>query len=161
MGSASGVGKSTLCEGLLAQLLLDGYQPEQLAYIKPMTQCTDKQAVTVFCESEHIAHQSIGSLVFKKGFSKDFIDGLSKNSSMLLEDILAEIVQISEDKDVVIVDGIGGPATGSVIGVSNVTIALALNAPVLFVGKAGIGVAIDDTILAVSLCRSKESKTSP
>ena len=150
MGSASGVGKTTLCECLLAQLLLDGYQPEQLAYIKPMTQCTDKQAVTVFCESEHIAHRSIGSLVFKTGFSKDFIDGLSKNSAMLLEDILAEIVQISEDKDVVIVDGIGGPATGSVIGVSNVDIALSLNAPVLFVGKAGIGAAIDDTVLAVS-----------
>ena len=158
MGSASGVGKSTLCEGLLSQLLLNGYQPEQLAYIKPMTQCTDKQAVTVFCESKHISHRGIGSLVFKKGFSKDFIDGLSKNSAMLLEDILAEIVQISEDKDVVIVDGIGGPATGSVIGVSNVTIALSLNAYVLFVGKAGIGAAIDDTVLTVSFMQQQGIK---
>lgn len=155
MGSASGVGKTMLCEGLLAQLLLDGYQPEQLAYIKPMTQCTDKQAVTAFCESEHIAHRSIGSLVFKKGFSKDFIDGLSKNSAMLLEDILAEIAQISADKDIVIVDGVGSPSTGSAIGGSNVDIALSLDAPVLFVGKAGIGAAIDDTILAVSFMQLK------
>jgi len=158
MGSASGVGKTTICEGLLAQLLLDGYQPEQLAYIKPMTQCTDKQPVTSFCESEHIAHRSIGILVFKKGFSKDFIDGLSNNSSMLLEDILAEIAQISTDKDIVIVDGVGGPSTGSVIGVSNVDIALSLNAPVLFVGKAGIGAAIDDTILAVSFMQNQGVK---
>ena len=150
MGSASGVGKSTICKGLLAQLLLDGYQAKQLAYIKPMTQCIDKQAVTVFCEREHIVHLSIASLVFKTGFSKDFIDGLSNNSAMLLDDILAEIAQVSIGKDIVIVDGIGGPATGSIIGVSNVTIALALNAPVLFVGIAGIGAAIDDTILAVS-----------
>ena len=154
MGSASGAGKTTLCEGLLSQLLQAGYRPEQLAYIKPMTQCTDKQAVTVFCEREHIAHQSIG-LVFEKGFTKAFIAGLTKNSATLLEDILAAISKISEDKDVVIVDGIGTPATGSVIGVSNVAIALALAAPVLFVGKAGIGSAIDDTILAVSFMQQQ------
>ncbi|NOQ64495.1 MAG: AAA family ATPase [Methyloprofundus sp.] len=158
MGSASGAGKTTLCEGLLAQLLLDGYQPEQLAYIKPMTQCTDKQAVTIFCESKHIAHRSITSLVFKKGFSKNFIDGLSKNSSLLLEDILAEITQISTGKDIVIVDGVGGPSTGSVIGVSNVDIALSLNAPVLFVGKPGIGAAIDDTVLALSFMQQQGIK---
>ena len=149
MGSASSVGKTTLCEGLLAQLLLDGYRAEQLAYIKPMTQCTDKQAVTVFCERAGIAHQSIG-LVFEKGFSKDFINGLTQNSAQLLEAILAAISKISAGKEIVIVDGIGNPSTGSVVGVSNVDIALALTAPVLFVGKAGIGAAIDDTILAVT-----------
>ena len=155
MGSASGVGKSTLCEGLLSQLLLNGYPPEQLAYIKPMTQCTDQQSVTVFCEREHIAHRSIGSLIFKKGFTKDFIDGSTKSSAMLLEDILAAISQVSDGKDVVIVDGIGSPSSGSVIGVSNVDIALSLAAPVLFVGRPGIGAAIDDTILAVSFMQQK------
>ena len=155
MGSASGVGKTTLCEGLLSQLLLNGYQPEQLAYIKPMTQCTDKQAVTVFCERKHIAHRSIGSLVFKKGFTKDFIDGLTKSPTMLLKDILAEISHISENKEIVIIDGIGGVATGSVIGVSNVDIALLLAAPVLLVGKAGIGSAIDDTILSINFLKQQ------
>jgi dethiobiotin synthetase len=154
MGSASGAGKTTLCEGLLSQLLQAGYRPEQLAYIKPMTQCTDKQVVTMYCERENIAHQSMG-LVFEKGFTKDFIDGLTKTSSNLLEDILAAILKISEDKNIVIVDGIGNPATGSVIGVSNVDIALALAAPVLFVGKAGIGSAIDDTVLAVSFMQQQ------
>ncbi len=158
MGSASGVGKSTICEYLLAQLLLDGFQPEQLAYIKPMTQCTDKQAVTVFCERKGISHQGLGNLVFKKGFSKDFIDGLTKSSALLMEDILAEIDRISENKDIVIVDGIGGPSTGSIVGVSNVDIALSLEAPVLFVGTAGIGAAIDDTILAVSFMQQQGIK---
>ena len=152
MGSSSNVGKTTLCEGLLSQCLLDGYQPEQLAYIKPMTQCIEKQAVTVFCENKHIAHLSIGSLVFNSGFTKDFIDGLTKTSDRLLEDTLAEISQISESKEIVIIDGIGGPGpgTGSVVGVSNVDIARSLEAPVLFIGKAGIGSAIDDTVLSVN-----------
>jgi len=150
MGSASGVGKTTLCEGLLSQLLFTGYLPEKLAYIKPMTQCIDKQGVTGFCENKGIAHRSIGSVVFNKGFSKGFIDGSTKNSVELLKELLATISQISENKDIVIVDGIGNPSTGSVIGISNVDIAVSLNAPVLFVGKAGIGSAIDDTILAVN-----------
>ncbi len=150
MGSSSNIGKTTLCEGLLSQCLLYGYQPEQLAYIKPMTQCIEKQAVTVFCENKHIAHQSIGSLEFNSGFTKDFIDGLTKTSDRLLKDILAEISQISKNKEIVIIDGIGGPSTGSVVGVSNVDIARSLAAPVLFIGKAGIGSAIDDTVLSVN-----------
>lgn len=155
MGSSSGAGKSTICEGLLSHLLTNGYQPEQLAYIKPMTQCTEKQAVTVFCEREHIAHRSIGSLVFRKGFTKDFLDGLTKNSAELMEEMLAAISQISKDKNIVIIDGIGSPATGSVIGVSNADIALSLSAPVIFIGKAGIGAAIDDTILSVSFLQQQ------
>ena len=65
---------------------------------------------------------------------------------------------ISENKDIVIVDGIGGPSTGSIVGVSNVDIALSLEAPVLFVGTAGIGAAIDDTILAVSFMQQQGIK---
>ncbi|MCK5191358.1 MAG: AAA family ATPase, partial [Methylococcales bacterium] len=132
--------------------------PEQLAYIKPMTQCIEKQAVTGFCEYQHIAHQSIGSLVFNKGFTKDFIDGLTKTSDSLLKDILAEISQISANKEIVIIDGIGGPSTGSVVGVSNVDIARSLEAPVLFIGKAGIGSAIDDTVLAVNFMQQRGIK---
>lgn len=155
MGSSTGVGKSTLCEGSLSQLLHRGYRPEQLAYIKPMTQCINKQSVTIFCEHKKITHQGIGSLVFKKGFTKDFISGVTKNSTEFLKDILSEIRQVGKNKDVVIVDGIGGISTGSVIGISNVDNAISLNAPMLFVGKVSIGFAIDDTILAVSFMQQR------
>jgi len=158
MGASSNIGKSTLCEALLSQLLVDGYQPAQLAYIKPMTQCVEKQAVTVFCENKQISHQSIGSLIFNSGFTKDFIRGLTKTSESLLEDILVEIADISKNKEIVIIDGIGGPSTGSVVGVSNVDIARSLDAPVLFIGKAGIGSAIDETILAVNFMQQRGIK---
>lgn len=150
MGSESGIGKSMLCEGLLSQLLTHGYRPEQLAYIKPMTQCTDKQPVTEFCERNQIPHRSLGTLVFNQGFTKNFIDGMTKNSVELMDDVLAAISHISKEKEIVIIDGIGNPATGSVVGVSNVDIARSISAPVLFVGRAGIGSSIDDTILKVS-----------
>ena len=57
-----------------------------------------------------------------------------------------------------IIDGVGNPSTGSVIGISNVDIALSLAAPVLFVGKPGIGDAIDDTVLAISFIQQQGIK---
>jgi len=155
MGSESGVGKSTVCLGILAQLLASGFTADQLAYIKPVTQCIEKQPVALFCEQEHIAYRDIGSLVFDKGFSKDFIDGLTPGSDELLAEVLATIVDMGKGKAAVIIDGIGDPSVGSVVGVSNVDVALSLACSVVFVGKPGIGAAIDNTVLCVSFMQYK------
>jgi dethiobiotin synthetase len=155
MGSESGAGKSTVCLGMLAQLLVSGLTPNQLAYIKPVTQCIAKQAVSQFCEQIKIPCMDIGTLVFRKGFSRDYIDGLSKQSDELMTDVLASILSIGKDKAVVIIDGVGDPSVGSVVGVSNVDIALSLPCSVIFVGKPGIGASIDNTVLCVSFMQFK------
>jgi len=155
MGAQSGVGKSTVCLGILAQLLADGYLPQQLAYIKPMTQCVERQAVARFCAEHAIACTDIGDLIFKKGFTQDFIDGLTDSSEELLATVLQSIVTIGMGKAVVLIDGIGSPAVGSVVGVANIDIAALLPCRIIFVGKAGIGAAIDDTVLNVSFIQSK------
>jgi dethiobiotin synthetase len=155
MGAESGAGKSTLCLGILAQLLASGLTPSQVAYIKPVTQCIAKQAVALFCEHTKIPCIDIGNLVFRKGFSRDFIDGLTKCSEGLMADVLDSIHCIGKDKDVVIIDGVGDPSVGSVVGVSNVDVALSLSCHVLFVGKPGIGAAIDNTVLCVSFMQYK------
>ena len=155
MGSESGVGKSTVCMGMLAQFLESGLTPQQLAYIKPVTQCVLKQTVALFCEQTKIPFLDIGNLVFRKGFSRDFIDGLTKPSDELKTDVMASILGIGKDKAVVIIDGVGDPSVGSVVGVSNVDVALALSCHVVFVGKPGIGAAIDNTVLCVSFMQHK------
>jgi len=155
MGAESGTGKSTVCVGILAQLLASGYAPNQLAYIKPVTQCIVKQTVAQYCEQTKIPYLGIGYLVFKKGFSRDFIDGLTKRSDELLVNVVASILSIGKDKDVVIIDGVGDPSVGSVVGVSNVDVAMSLPCHVLFVGKPGIGAAIDNTVLCVSFMQNK------
>ena len=155
MGSESGAGKSTVCLGILAQLLVSGFTPNQLAYIKPVTQCIAKQTVALFCEQTKIPCIDIGNLVFRKGFSRDFIDGLTKHSDELMADVLASILSIGKDKEVVIIDGVGDPSVGSVVGVSNVDVALSLPCSVIFVGKPGIGAAIDNTVLCVSFMQHK------
>ncbi len=155
MGAESGVGKSTICLGILAQLLASGFSADQLAYIKPLTQCIEKQPVAQFCEQKNIQHRDIGSLFFSKGFSKDFIAGLTQGSAELLAEALAAIAAIGQGKAVVIIDGVGDPAVGSVVGVANVDVAAALACPVIFVGKPGIGRALDNTVLCVSFMQSK------
>jgi dethiobiotin synthetase len=155
MGAESGAGKSTVCLGILTQLLASGLTPDQLAYIKPVTQCIAKQTVALFCEQTKIPYIDIGNLVFRKGFSKDFIDGLTKRSDELMADVLASILNIGKDKNVVIIDGVGDPSVGSVVGVSNVDVALSLSCNVIFVGNPGIGAAIDNTVLCVSFMQYK------
>jgi dethiobiotin synthetase len=155
MGSESGAGKSTVCLGILAQLLLSGLTPNQLAYIKPVTQCITKQTVALFCDQTKIPYIDIGNLVFKKGFSRDFIDGMTKRSDELMADVLASILSIGKGKEVVIIDGVGYPSVGSVVGVSNVDVALSLPCKVIFVGMPGIGAAIDNTVLCVAFMQYK------
>ncbi|MFZ2170191.1 MAG: AAA family ATPase [Methylococcaceae bacterium] len=155
MGSESGTGKSTVCLGILAQLLVSGFTPNQLAYIKPVTQCIAKRTVALFCEQTKIPYKDIGDLVFRKGFSRDFIDGLTKRSDELMADVLASILSVGKDKEVVVIDGVGGPSVGSVVGASNVDVALSLPCNVIFVGKPGIGSAIDNTVLCVSFMQCK------
>lgn len=158
MGSESGAGKSTVCLGILAQLLESGFSADRLAYIKPVTQCIAKQPVALFCEQQHIQYRDIGSLVFSKGFSKDFIDDLTPGSDALLAEALAHIVDLGKGKAVVIIDGVGDPAVGSVVGVANVDVAVALACRVIFVGRPGIGAAIDNTVLCVSFMQHKGIK---
>ena len=49
-GDESGVGKTTVCMGILCGALQLGYAPEELAYIKPCTQCEDTQLLWKWCE---------------------------------------------------------------------------------------------------------------
>ncbi|MGR9105873.1 MAG: dethiobiotin synthase [Gammaproteobacteria bacterium] len=155
LGSASGSGKSTMCAGILAWLLAQGRRPEKLGYIKPMTQCIEKQSVTEFCEHTAIPCRGIGSLVFREGFTQDFIAGRTPGSKVLCSRVVEEINGIASGKEIVLIDGVGGPATGSVIGLSNVDIARALDSLVIFVGKPGIGAAIDDSVLCLSYMKSQ------
>mgnify|MGYP003392257992 CR=1 FL=1 len=155
MGAKSGAGKSTVCLGILACLLAAGFKPEQLAYIKPVTQCITQQTVALFCEQTKIPCMDIGKLVFSKGFSRDFIDGLTPNSDALPADVRDSILALGRGKSVVIIDGVGDPAAGSVVGASNVDVALLLPCRVIFVGRPGIGAALDNTVLCVSFMQYK------
>jgi len=61
----------------------------------------------------------------------------------MLDKVEEAVAKVSEGKKLVVVDGVGYPSVGSVVGVSNAHMAKRLGAKVLLVGKHGVGDAID------------------
>lgn len=143
-GAQSGVGKSTLCLGVLRGLIDAGVAADRLAYIKPCTQCEDVQMISKFCEREGVAHRGIGPVRFYQGFTAAVISGEDAERPEERRARVVEAVrEIGRGKEVVLVDGVGYPGVGSTAGVSNAEVAAALGAPVLVVGRPGVGNAID------------------
>jgi hypothetical protein len=142
-GDRSSVGKTTTCQYLLASFLGLGISAQDLAYIKPVTQCEAEQSVVRFCEEQGIACCGIGPVVFYKGFTRAYLDGTTETSAELLGNVQRAVETISVGKKLVLIDGVGYPSVGSICGVSNADTAAALNAPVLLVGKSGVGDAVD------------------
>jgi dethiobiotin synthetase len=142
-GDRSSVGKSSTCLALLGALIRQGVPPSSLAYIKPVTQCEAEQPVTQFCTRLSITHQGVGPVVFYKGFTRAYLAGETASADVMLQQCREAVEQISKGKTFVLVDGVGYPSVGSICNISNADVAKALGAPVLLVGKSGVGDAVD------------------
>lgn len=156
-GAVTHVGKTTVCLGVLAALRQAGLRPEELAYIKPATQCEAPDLLQRWCESEGIEHVAgeRAPLVFYQGFTRSFLAGEQGTSAQWMAKISASIDALAEGRRVVIVDGVGFPAVGSIVGVDNADVAKAARAPVLLVCKCGVGAAIDSFSLNSSYFLAK------
>jgi len=165
-GDRSQVGKSSVCLGLIGSLLKMGYPPSSLAYIKPATQCEATQLVAQYCNKVGIANRPIGPVVYYKGFTRAFLAGETEDTSQLLAEAGRSVDDIAKGKRVVIVDGVGYPAVGSICGTDNAAVAAACGRmidgstsrvpiPVLLVGKSGVGDAIDSYNLNATYFESK------
>ena len=162
-GDRSSVGKSSVCLGILGSLVRKfGYSPSSLAYIKPATQCEAPQLVEAYCDSVGIACNAVGPLVYYKGFTRAFLAG---ETGQTTQDLLADCGQavdaIAKGKRIVLVDGVGFPAVGSICGTDNASVAKACGYPsstisdnddnsskrhppgVIVVGGSGVGAAVD------------------
>eukprot|EP01032_Pedospumella_encystans_P010718 gene10718-12504_t len=142
-GDRSSVGKSSMCLAILVSLLRKGVPPSALAYIKPVTQCEADQPVTVFCNRVGISNRGIGPVVFYKGFTRAYLNGETAPAEALLDEARGAVAEISQGKMFTLVDGVGYPSVGSICNLSNADVAKKLNAPVLLVGKSGVGDAVD------------------
>ena len=164
-GDRMSVGKTSVCLGLLGSLVQMGYRPDRLAYIKPATQNEKPQLVQHYCERMGIPCVGIGPIVYYRGFTRAFLAGETESSSALLQNASRAVDELAKGKDVVIVDGVGFPAVGSICGTDNASVAIASSYPrvetavdgistagvvtgrnpmgVLVVGGPGVGGAVD------------------
>lgn len=166
-GDRSQVGKSSVCLGLLGTLLEMGYPPSSVAYIKPMTQCEATQLVTIYCERRGIKNMAVGPVVYYKGFTRSFLAGETETTVELLARAARAVDDMAQGRRVVVVDGVGYPAVGSICGTDNAAVAAAcgrlvdatgaarLPIPVLLVGKSGVGDAIDSFNLNATYFESR------
>lgn len=175
-GDKTQVGKTSVCLGLIGSLLRLGYQPSEICYIKPATQCELPQFLTRFCKAKGIENIPIGPLVFYSGFTREFLKGNMGTSDSIIKDIIKTVDDLCKPsiakeeeeeraakeqqqgngengkkrkrgkkirKKICIIDGVGYPAVGSIVGVSNAHVARALKSPVMLVGPKGVGNAVD------------------
>eukprot|EP01090_Pellita_catalonica_P022740 TRINITY_DN8955_c0_g1_i1.p1 TRINITY_DN8955_c0_g1~~TRINITY_DN8955_c0_g1_i1.p1 ORF type:complete len:273 (-),score=45.65 TRINITY_DN8955_c0_g1_i1:15-833(-) len=152
VGHRSSAGKSTFCLGLLASLLnKSGFSAEDLAYIKPATQCSDVQLVSKYCNKMGIAHRGIGPVVFYTGFTREIITKKNQDTpATLVQKCVDAITEISKNKKLVLIDGVGYPSVGSIVGCSSAHIAAQIPTAVLLIGKHGCGDAVD----SMNLCQA-------
>lgn len=143
-GDRSSVGKTSCCLGLLANLTdVCGIPPEDLGYIKPVTQCEAEQPIIKYCSEKGIECVGIGPVVFFKGFTRAYLAGETPSGDELVSAAVSSVMSIKKRRKFVLVDGVGYPAVGSICGISNANTAAALKAPVLLIGKSGVGDAVD------------------
>ena len=121
-----------------------------------MTQCEATHVIQLYCQHVGIACQPIGPIVYYKGFTRKFLEGHTETSYQLLQNAKLAVEEISRDKRVVVIDGVGYPAVGSICGTDNASVAQICDAPVLLVGKSGVGDAIDSYNLNAAYFQLRE-----
>lgn len=165
-GDKSSVGKSSVCLGLLGNLLQSGrFAEDELAYIKPATQSESTQLIQLYCNQHQVdGCVPIGPLVYYRGFTRAFLAGLTEGSDELLIQCGRAVDRLARKKKVVLVDGVGFPGVGSICGTDNPRVARACGYPiskehshnddtdyeperapmgVVLVGGSGVGAAVD------------------
>eukprot|EP00483_Globobulimina_turgida_P013204 UN13228 len=155
-GDRSAVGKSSICAAIIQSLIdNDVLKATEIGYIKPMTQCIKPTNVARYCLMNGIECQPIGPIVFKKGYTSQVIGGKHGSKALRLHLIKKEIEKISQNKKLVIIDGVGYVSVGSVTQIDNVDVAKLMNAFTILIIRSGIGDSIDTTNLLLSYYQAK------
>jgi len=145
-------GKTLVSLGLFHALL---QRYPNMGYMKPVGQQyrvingekIDKDAALIY-HSYGLADnlKLMSPIAVPSGFTRQFIDGESE-SDTLVNKILSAKEHLSDGKSCMLYEGTGHAGVGSVFGLSNATVAKALNTSVILVTLGGIGRTIDEFML--------------
>jgi BioD-like phosphotransacetylase family protein len=139
---------------------------EQVGFIKPVGQQSltvidehglelkvDKDVVLVkkHFQLDHLSYRNMSPVLIPPGYTKDYVDGKITNASQ------QELVQhayneVSKTSSVVLCEGTGHCAVGSIVGAGNAKVASWLGAKMVLVANGGLGKAFDELELNRVLC---------
>ncbi|MCM8786424.1 MAG: AAA family ATPase [Candidatus Omnitrophica bacterium] len=152
-------GKTVISVGLF--LALKKYI-DKIGFIKPVGQKyleidgqkVDKDAVLIkkICKLED-ALEDMNPIAVEEGFTRNYLD--NPNKEQLVEKIIRSYKKISENKELVIIEGTGHAGVGSIFDLNNAEVARILNCPVIIISIGGIGRPADEITLNLSLFNEK------
>ena len=148
-GAGQHAGKTFVALGLVAALRERGLTAR---YMKPVGQRTVHIGDALVDEDVALIYHVYGMpgsvtaanpITVPRGFTRRFLLG-GGSTEELKEKILAGYEEISEGAEIVVVEGTGHAGVGSVLGLSNATVAALLQAKAIIVIGGGIGQPIDE-----------------
>ena len=91
------------------------------------------------------ALNDMSPVTLPRHFTTDYVMG--RVTDDLATAVTRAAAKVSQDKDVVLIEGTGHAGVGAVIGLSNARVAELLEAPVIIVSEGGVGRPIDEIVL--------------
>jgi len=98
-----------------------------------------------------LSYEKMSPVIFKKGYTRDFLDGLIDEKSLRAK-IIDSWSFINSESDFTIVEGTGHMGVGAIVNLHNASVASLLDLEVVLIAKGGIGSAFDELALNKALC---------
>jgi dethiobiotin synthetase len=159
------VGKTTV-----SLALMSGLQKrfDKVGFLKPVGQ----QHVTVFSDEKqesvlvdkdvclvrehfrlhHIDYQDMSPVIIPRGYTKQYVDGEISQDDQLRNVELA-MQHVTDASDIVLCEGTGHCAVGSIVNVNNAKVASMIGADMVLIANGGLGSAFDELELNRILCQ--------
>lgn len=99
--------------------------------------------VREFFHLDHIDYTHMSPVIIPAGYTKQFVDGEITLSSQL-HDVQSSMEHVSAASDVVVCEGTGHCAVGSIVGLNNAKVSRLVGADMVLVANGGLGSAFDE-----------------
>ncbi|GKY93907.1 hypothetical protein MPSEU_000357600 [Mayamaea pseudoterrestris] len=114
----------------------------------------DKDCVLVkeYFKLDHVDYHDISPVIIPKGYTKRFVDGQVSLEEQI-KAVEKAMTNVTRASDVVLCEGTGHCAVGSIVGLNNAKVASLIGADMVLVANGGLGSAFDELELNRILCQ--------
>ena len=101
---------------------------------------------------DHVDYGDMSPVIIPAGYTKRYVDG-EIDFDEQLRDVQTAMYNVAKSSDVVLVEGTGHCAVGSIVGLNNAKVASIIGADMVLVANGGLGKAFDELELNRILCQ--------
>ena len=100
----------------------------------------------------HIDYEHMSPVIIPKGYTRKYVDG-DISLQTQINDVEHAMTNVAKNSDVVLCEGTGHVAVGSIVGLNNAKVASLIGADMVLVANGGLGSAFDELELNRVLCQ--------